>query len=66
MCFVQRHRTDRLSTAVNSSLPPTGFMSRYEALLRYYGIDGEKIQAGHDNENGNVEQRHHRFKRAEA
>jgi hypothetical protein len=32
--------------------------------MRYYGLTGEKIQAGHGNENGDVEQRHHRFKRA--
>ena len=59
-----RHRTDRLSTAVNNSLQPAEFTSRYEGLLRHYGLEGEKIQAGHGNENGDVEQRHHRFKRA--
>lgn len=59
-----RHRTDRLSTAVNNSLQPAEFTSRYEGLMRYYGLEGEKIQAGHGNENGDVEQRHHRFKRA--
>lgn len=59
-----RHRTDRLSTAVNNSLRPAEFTGRYEGLLRYYGLEGEKIQAGHGNENGDVEQRHHRFKRA--
>src|SRR6516162_3507091 len=59
-----RHRTDRLSTAVNNTLRPAEFTSRYEGLLRYYGLEGEKIQAGHGNENGDVEQRHHRFKRA--
>jgi hypothetical protein len=32
--------------------------------MRYYGLEGEKIQAGHGNENGDIEQRHHRFKRA--
>jgi hypothetical protein len=59
-----RHRTDRLSTAVNNALRPAEFTSRYEGLLRYYGLEGEKIQTGHGNENGDVEQRHHRFKRA--
>lgn len=59
-----RHRTDRLSTAVNNSLQPAEFTGRYEGLMRYYGLEGEKIQAGHGNENGDVEQRHHRFKRA--
>jgi hypothetical protein len=60
----QRHRTDRLSTAVNNTARPAEFTDRYEGLLRYYGLAGEKIQAGRGNENGDVEQRHHRFKRA--
>ena len=60
----ERHRTDRLSTAVNNALRPAEFTGRYEALLRYYGLEGEKIQAGRGNENGDVEQRHYRFKRA--
>jgi hypothetical protein len=60
----QRHRTDRMSTAVNNVAHPAEFTERYEALLRYYGMVGEKIQAGKANENGDVEQRHHRFKRA--
>lgn len=59
-----RHRTDRLSTAVNNTLRPAEFTNRYEGLLRYYGLEGEKIQAGQGHENGDVEQRHHRFKRA--
>lgn len=52
-----RHRTDRLSTAVNNSLRPAEFTDRYEGLMRYYGLAAEKIQAGHGNENGDVEQR---------
>jgi hypothetical protein len=60
----ERHRTDRLSTAVNNTVRPAEFTDRYEGLMRYYGLTGEKIQAGHGNENGDVEQRHHRFKRA--
>jgi hypothetical protein len=34
--------------------------------MRCYGLESEKTQAGHGNENGDVEQRHHRFKRAVA
>jgi hypothetical protein len=34
--------------------------------MRFYGLEGEKTQANHGNENGDVEQRHHRFKRAVA
>jgi len=59
-----RHRTDRLSTAVNSMTHPAEFTDRYEALLRYYGLQGEKIQAGQAHENGDIEQRHYRFKQA--
>ena len=32
--------------------------------MRHYRIDGQKIQAGQANENGDVEQRHYRFKEA--
>jgi hypothetical protein len=58
------HRTDRLSTAVNNMSDEKEFTARYEALLRHYRMDGQKIQAGKANENGDVEQRHHRLKRA--
>lgn len=34
--------------------------------MRYYSLESEKTQAGHGHENGDVEQRHHRFKRAVA
>jgi hypothetical protein len=58
------HRTDRLSTAVNNMSDEKEFTARYEALLRHYRMDGQKIQAGKANENGDVEQRHYRLKRA--
>jgi hypothetical protein len=58
------HRTDRLSTAVNNMTEEKEFTARYEALLRQYRMDGQKIQARKANENGDVEQRHHRLKRA--
>jgi hypothetical protein len=61
-----RHRTDRLSTAVNNMSDPAEFTDRYKGLMRFYGLESEKTQAGHGNENGDVEQRHHRFKRAVA
>jgi len=57
------HRTDRLSTAVHKVDHPEEFTRRYQALLRHYGLKGEKIQAGQAHENGDVEQAHHRFKR---
>lgn len=58
------HRTDRLSTAVNNMSDAKEFTFRYQALLRHYRLEGQKIQAGKANENGDVEQRHHRLKRA--
>ena len=61
----KRHRTDRLSSAVHRmSGAKATFTESYQGLLRHYGMTGEKIQAGKANENGDVEQRHHRFKRA--
>jgi hypothetical protein len=59
-----RHRTDRLSAAVNKDCNPEEFTLRYRTLLGHYGLSGERIQAGKANENGDVEQRHYRFKRA--
>jgi hypothetical protein len=59
-----QHRTDRMSTAVNNMTDEKEFTTRYEALLRHYRTEGQKIQAGRANENGDVEQRHHRLKRA--
>ena len=58
------HRTDRMSTAVNNTTAAKEFTARYEALLRHYRMEGQKIQAGRANENGDVEQRHYRLKRA--
>ena len=62
----QRYRADQLSTAVNNMTTPAEFTERYAALLRYYGVEGEKIQAGQGHENADLEQRHHRLKRAVA
>jgi hypothetical protein len=58
------HRTDRLSAAVNRPGRPEKFTQRYVALMRHYRIIAEKTQAASPNENGDVEQSHHRFKRA--
>lgn len=58
------HRTDRMSLAVNNASDEREFTTRYEALLRHYKMTGQKIQAGRANENGDVEQRHYRLKRA--
>jgi hypothetical protein len=58
------HRTDRLSAAVNKPANPEEFTQRYKALLNHYNLQGHKIQAASPNENGDVEQRHYRFKKA--
>jgi len=59
------HRSDRLSAAVHNMGSSCGeFTTRYQALLSHYGLQGERIQGGKANENGDVEQRHHRFKTA--
>jgi hypothetical protein len=59
-----RHQTDRLSAAVNKPKNPEEFTQHYKALQKYYGFEGSKIQANCPNENGDIEQSHHRFKRA--
>jgi|TARA_B100001971_G_scaffold208610_1_gene230700 hypothetical protein len=60
----EAHQTDRMSTAVQKTDHPEEFTQRYAALLRHYRLEGRKIQAGKANENGDVEQRHNRLKRA--
>lgn len=59
-----QHQTDRMSTAVNNMSNEREFTARYEALLRHYRLEGRKIQTGKANENGDVEQRHYRLKKA--
>ena len=60
----KRHRTDSLSAAVQPLDGKEGFTRRYHALLSHYGMQGEAIQPGKAHENGDVEQRHHRFRLA--
>lgn len=59
-----RHRTDRLSAAVNKECNPEIFTERYKALLNHYKLEGAKTNAASANENGDIEQRNNRFKRA--
>jgi len=58
------HRTDRLTTAVQKADHPDEFTRRYQDLLDHYRIIGCKTNPSSPHENGDVEQRHHRFKRA--
>jgi len=60
----EAHQTDRLSTAVNKPENPEEFTQRYQGLLSHYKLTGRKTNPASPNENGDVEQRNHRFKRA--
>ena len=60
----QLHRTDCLSAAVANTSNLEEFTQRYQGLLGHYGLQAEKTNPYSGNENGDVEQRHHRFKRA--
>ena len=61
-----RHRTDRLTAAVQNpaQINRDEFTRRYSALMRHYGLEGRMIQTGKPHENGDIEQRHFRFKKA--
>lgn len=60
------HQSDCLSSAVQKVAEEKSqpWTARYRSLLRHYGLEGKTIQTGKANENGDIEQRHHRFKRA--
>jgi transposase len=60
----QSHQTDRLTAAVQKTADSGEFTRRYQALLEHYCIKGRKTQPASPNENGDVEQRNYRFKRA--
>jgi len=59
-----RHRTDRLSAAVNKDCNREEFTARYNALLRHYDVTGISNNPNSGNENGDVEQSHDGFKNA--
>jgi hypothetical protein len=60
----QLHRTDRLTAAIQPGVEGhKAFKQRYQALLHHYGLQPQAIAAGKGNENGDVEQSHHQFKR---
>jgi hypothetical protein len=60
----QRHRNDCLTAAVNNLKDVREFTARHQSILSHYGMQGEHTNPNSGNENGDVEQRHHRFKRA--
>jgi ribosomal protein S21 len=57
------HRTDSLTAAVKPAGGRQEFTERYQGLLRHYGMCASHTRGGRGNENGDVEQAHHRFKR---
>jgi len=59
------HRTDNLSAATHQ-LRAGGrtFNERYRQVLSHYGVRPDANTPGRGHENGDVEQSHHRFKRA--
>ncbi|MFQ5741562.1 MAG: IS21 family transposase [Acidobacteriota bacterium] len=60
----REHRTDRMSSAVNSQLKREEFTDNYQGLLDHYGLAASYTQAGKAHEQGDVEQSHYRFKKA--
>jgi transposase len=58
------HRTDNLTSAVNKVGNPDVFTDNYRGLAGHYRFESQKIQPGCPNENGDIEQRHHRLKKA--
>ena len=62
------HQTDSMSAAVRKirgePARKEAFTERYQALLRHYRMQAQHTQPKSPHENGDVEQRHHRFKLA--
>lgn len=62
----EEHRTDSLSAAIAPIGSEEEFTARYKGLLDHYGLKATHSSPRRPNENGDVEQSHHRFKRAVA
>jgi hypothetical protein len=58
------HRTDNLTCAVNPVGNPEVFTDNYRGLANHYGFESHRIQPGCPHENGDIEQRHNRLKKA--
>ena len=59
-----KHRTDCLTVAVNKACNPEEFTRRYQDLVDHYGTTPCKTNPSSPHENGDVEQRNYRFKKA--
>lgn len=60
----EQHQTDCLTAAVKNMNNPKEFTESYTSLLGYYGVESRRTNPSSPNENGDIEQRHYRFKRA--
>ena len=58
------HQIDCMSTAVKKPGSEEEFTRRYQGFVSYYAFKARKINPGKAHENGDVEQRHYRFKKA--
>lgn len=58
----REHRTDRLSAAINNLNNHEEFTQRYKQILTHYNMNGQKTQPYSPHENGDIEQRHYRYK----
>lgn len=62
-----KHRTDNLSAATHDLKDGRrAFNERYLGAMAHYGVLADRNTPGRANENGDVEQAHHRFKRSAA
>jgi hypothetical protein len=60
----RRHRTDRMTLAVNHEGNGERYTARYQALLHHYGLEAEATNPASGHENGDCEQGHRRLKEA--
>ncbi len=58
------HKTDKLSAAVQKLGQAEEFTARYKGLMNHYGMEAQKANTAKPQENGDIEQRHYRFKEA--
>jgi transposase len=59
-----KHRTDRLSAAVNNLSNLEEFTQRYQGLMTHYGVEPTRNNNGVAHENGDIESANGKFKKA--
>ena len=60
----KEHLSDNLTAAVQNLTPKGEFKVRYKELMNAFGMTARTTQPSSPNENGDVEQRNYRFKKA--